>query len=473
MRGQDRTVHATRAPAPAAVWPGALLAVLGVAALQLLVAYRTSPVIALATVVGLAVALAIAARPVLGVCAAFLAVPLEFLSLRVGGSFGLSASEALCILTAAAIAPRLVLDRTDGLVRGRLLSVYSPYALLLALTALGIVVAEDTFVVIKILVMWSAFGAISLYLASRVSQREIIWVLACVAFAGGISGIVALSGLSNQEVIAGGTIVSNRAQAGFQHPAVLAFFLLLSFPPALVLGLRGPRGLRLPMLALATFAALGLVFSLTRGAIIGAFVALLVLMAWKTFRRAALVLILAAGLYCGFNANALQQSREVSVVGTRLSTIFNQQENRSNPRILIWKTAPRILADHPFLGIGQGNFASVSPHYGLYDVGSLPYNHAHDIFLNIAVELGVFGLGALVWFLVSVGRLAAATLRARARPTFPLGVGLTAALGGILASSLFDYPPRTNVIMAAIMVEVGALIALEREGRRQKAEGRG
>ena len=117
------------------------------------------------------------------------------------------------------------------------------------------------------------------------------------------------------------------------------------------------------------------------------------------------MLILAAGLFCGFNARALEQTREVSVVGTRLSTIFNGQENRSNPRILIWKTAPKILADHPFLGIGQGNFASVSPHYGLYDVGSLPYNHAHDLFLNIAVETGVFGLAALVWLLVAVGRL--------------------------------------------------------------------
>jgi hypothetical protein len=29
------------------------------------------------------------------------------------------------------------------------------------------------------------------------------------------------------------------------------------------------------------------------------------------------------------------------------------------------------------------------------------------------------------------------------------------------------------VIMAAIMVEIAALVALEREGRRQKAEGRG
>ena len=89
----------------------------------------------------------------------------------------------------------------------------------------------------------------------------------------------------------------------------------------------------------------------------------------------------------------------------------------------------------------------------------------------------MFGLAALVWFLVSVSRLAAATLRARARPTFPLGVGLAAALGGILASSIFDYPPRTNVIMAAIMVEIGALVALERassdeDGRRQTADGR-
>jgi putative inorganic carbon (hco3(-)) transporter len=469
-RHRDEAEMNRFAAAPATMaWPAALLGALGVAALQLLLAYRASPAVALVAVVAVAGTVAIAFRPILGVYAAFLAVPLEFFSVRVGGSFGLSASEGLFVLTAAMIAPRLLLDQGGG-AGARVASVYIPYAGLLMLTALGVLVAVDSFVVIKILVMWSAFGVISLHLASRAREREVVLALACLAFAGGVSGAVALSGMADQEVIAGGTIVSNRAQAGFQHPAVLAFFLLMAFPPALALGLRGPRALRPAMLAFGVLAALGLVLSLTRGAIIGAFVALVVLMIWRPFRRAAIVLLAAGAIFVTFNAGALERTREVSVVGTRLSTIFDEQANRSNPRIKIWQTTPQIVAEHPFLGIGQGNFASVSPGYGLYDVGSLPYNHAHDLFLNVAVELGVFGLGMLVWFLVAVGRAIGAIIRARARPTFPIGVGLAAALSGLLASSILDYPPRTNVIMAAIMVQVGALVALERTAG-ERADG--
>ena len=40
------------------------------------------------------------------------------------------------------------------------------------------------------------------------------------------------------------------------------------------------------------------------------------------------------------------------------------------------------------LGVGEGNFPAISPSYGLRAVDSTPYDHAHDIFLTVAAELG-------------------------------------------------------------------------------------
>jgi O-antigen ligase len=63
----------------------------------------------------------------------------------------------------------------------------------------------------------------------------------------------------------------------------------------------------------------------------------------------------------------------------------------SNGRAQLWGTAQTAFTDHSLVGIGTGGFAALAP----LDV------YPHNLFLEVAAELGVLGLVALVAFLLS------------------------------------------------------------------------
>jgi O-antigen ligase len=294
----------------------------------------------------------------------------------------------------------------------------------------------------------------------------------CLVASGAAVALVAIMGAESQSVVGGGARVTNRAQAGFEHPNVLAFYLVLTLPLALALGVTGPVRPRPVFLATAALITSGLVLTSTRGALVGVALALLVLLAGTPYRRMAIGFVTVIAVVAVLNPSTVLERPEVSVVGTRLSTIATGKETSTNPRIEIWEKAPEIIANYPLLGVGEGNFAPVSLRYGLYDVDAdgLPYDHAHNIFLTVTAELGLVGLGLLLFVVFSVFRTLMFTLRDREAPEFLPALALTAALVGIVANGMTDYPPRTNVIMAVILLEIGLLIALERSISARKAE---
>jgi len=64
-------------------------------------------------------------------------------------------------------------------------------------------------------------------------------------------------------------------------------------------------------------------------------------------------------------------------------------------RMAHWQAAVGMFSDHPWLGVGIGNYAVAYPRYA---VGRWldPLGHAHNYYLNIAAESGLVGLGAFV-----------------------------------------------------------------------------
>jgi O-antigen ligase len=122
-------------------------------------------------------------------------------------------------------------------------------------------------------------------------------------------------------------------------------------------------------------------------------------------------------------------------------------------------------------GVGAGNFSFASVPYGLIDEGSLPYEHAHNVPLTIATELGIPGLLAFFWLAWAVTRLALRAVRRRGDPELgPLGLSVAAAIAAVTVTSLGDYPPRTNAIAATFIVLVGVLVALDRLAARDYAD---
>lgn len=90
-------------------------------------------------------------------------------------------------------------------------------------------------------------------------------------------------------------------------------------------------------------------------------------------------------------------------------------------RMAHWQAAWAMWTDHPWLGVGIGNY---EPVYARYAVPQwpLPLGHAHNYYLNIAAEAGVFGL--LAFLLLWGGALAEAWRASRRAVAWNWGVAL-------------------------------------------------
>ncbi|HTR72704.1 MAG TPA: O-antigen ligase family protein [Solirubrobacteraceae bacterium] len=444
-------------------WAIGGLAAATFAAIDVELAYKVSPVVALGLPIAIVATVYFFYRPMVGVYVALLCVPAEALNLSFG-SFGLTPTKALLLLVGGVVFLRFLLSGTIG----RPHPAYIAFLLGQAVTILGLLVAKDTFTVIKIWVTWSAFLAVSMLVASA-EARQIKVIFYCLCVGGAILALESLSHGTSQTLVNGGRAATDRAQGSFTHPAQLAFWLLLSISPTLILAMIARPGLRAPVLGAAALSIAALLLTLTRGAVVGFAGSLLVLLSWARFRRFALALLAIAAIYTAVNFETIAHSREISVVTTRISTV-SEGASAGGERLLIWKTTPSIIAGHPLLGVGAGNFPKISLEYGLSEDG-LPFQHAHDLLLTVAAERGLIAAGLLIWFLVAIAKTGIDAIRDRRGELYPYALGLCAALFGLFLDSFVDYPPGQDAVMGTLMIEVGALIALERHMRASREAG--
>lgn len=449
-------MRVARAPEPVFWLLGALaIAVLGV--LETTLAYQLSPLAALAAPIGLAVAVVVLHRPQVGICAGFLSVPLEVLHAS-GGSFQLTPLKVMLVLSAAGILLR-VLRGLDRLTVDPLLVAYGAGLLWMAT---GFANAPDTTTVMKMLTMWTAIGIVALYVSNGTPRhvRQVLWSIVIGAAA---TAMIAIATGSTQEAVYNGAEVTNRATGSFTHPNQLAFFLVLSLPAGLVLGVREQRpALRLLAGGAVVAMFVALMLTLTRGAIIGAAFSLAAMLVWAPFRRLAATALVALAAFAAFNADAISHSKEVSLVGARLATVLHSdQANVNNERLRIWGTVPRIVSDHPVFGLGLGNFQQYSIQYGLVE-GGLPFEHAHNVALTVLSEQGIPGLLLFLLAVFLAARKALIALGRKTRPMFPYALAVIAGLTGLFVNGLTDYPPGSNPNMTLIVVELGILIAVTR-----------
>ena len=129
-----------------------------------------------------------------------------------------------------------------------------------------------------------------------------------------------------------------------------------------------------------------------------------------------------------------------------LQTFDTTRDNMVNTqsltgRVLIWERAANGIADHPLTGYGLGAFAEIAQQaYPL--PGFIPgeINHAHNLFLQTALDLGLPGL---ITFATIVGLAGVALVRCYrlAPPQSPQATWAIAMLGtfaGFLTYNLFD-----------------------------------
>jgi O-antigen ligase len=193
-----------------------------------------------------------------------------------------------------------------------------------------------------------------------------------------------------------------------------------------------------------------LVLTLTRGAWVGACVAVAVLLALRDFRFITVLPILAAVVI----AIAPSQITE------RASSMFDLKDPTIRDRIAMLRIGGRMIADHPLTGVGPNMIQRRYAEYRHSDQS--PINpHLHNVPVQIAAERGLPALGVWVWFIVLLMVDLTGRLR-RARESF-LPAAALAATVGMLAAGLFEYNFGDSEFLMLFLVLITLPYAAERE----------
>lgn len=125
----------------------------------------------------------------------------------------------------------------------------------------------------------------------------------------------------------------------------------------------------------------------------------------------------------------------------RLMSIFNPTDTSSTLRIALWESTVAMIVDKPLLGIGWGAYWLVYPQYDFFiQDATTTIFHAHNMYLNIAAEIGIPGL--LVFLTIMVGHIRTALSvvhEVTDRWVVGLLLGLVAALFGIAVNGFTDF----------------------------------
>jgi len=187
---------------------------------------------------------------------------------------------------------------------------------------------------------------------------------------------------------------NGRAAGFFSHPLTYAEVLLLAWPLLLAGLLRGGKAL-LWLFGLALVSA-GLLVSGSRT--VWATVPLLLLV-WAVVRRdkrvgvALLLALVGFGAALAGSPALRQRAASVAALG---------KDPSSQIRWSIWKGSVDEMRAHPVAGVGAGGLrvpTDVAPW------GPRVWTETHNIFLQMAVERGLPGLAAFLFFLFALGRL--------------------------------------------------------------------
>lgn len=146
-------------------------------------------------------------------------------------------------------------------------------------------------------------------------------------------------------------------------------------------------------------------------------------------------------------------------VWERLISSFTLSDVSSTERLVLWQTAWETWISHPFLGVGLGQYAEwLYPGQG----GAIPY-YAHNLFLDIGVELGVLGL--IAFLVLLIGAWVSVWSLVKRHQALALGV----AAGLILYSvhSLFETALFSVHILTLLTLLLGLAFALGTQLREQ------
>jgi O-antigen ligase len=380
-----------------------------------------------------------------------------------------------------------------------------PLAVYLYVIASSLTVASSLAISLKELVKWVEVLLVVLFIAWWGERKHVLWLLGVMFVATAAEAVVGLYqtiayvGPDNFTVLLGGRLVM-RAYGTFEQPNPFAAYLNYALPIGVSLlisfflekrnsekkgnlgKIEGNKGngeqfpsfppispnllylivfITLPIIVAASF------FSLSRGAWLGLVVGCAILLALRSQRALlwfALAILIGVSLPVLGSLNVLPTAiadRIVDVPKFLGLDLFDPRKVEVTPenfgivdRMAHWFAAWGMFSDHPWLGVGIGNYAVA---YYDYNLKEWPFSlgHAHNFYLNMLAETGVIGatcyllfVGATLLYAWQVARRSVDVWRA-------IAFGILGSLVAIAVHNFFD-----NLYVHGLNIQLGLLLGL-------------
>jgi O-antigen ligase len=432
-------------------------------------------------VLGALVGLAVLLEPRLGLLLLVFAIPFGSIGQVRLGVMNLGVSEAILALTLGAWLMRLAVWRKPVAQHVQWPPLSLPLAILLGAMLLSVLGTFSLQYSIKEIVKWLEVFAVYLLVATGMDgawRRALVLVFLFAGSLAALHGIYQfLFRVGPEEFVLFGRFM--RAFGTFDQPNPYGGYLGLTLPLAgglIVAAVLDPTHWRRNWrwLTLVVAAASGvlmlvaLIMSWSRGAWLGFAAAALVMgvaLVVRSGRGAVLMVVLLAVIAYAILAGGLASVppslvqrfsdfipylgvldvRGVEVTDANFSVL---------ERMAHWQSAVAMWTDRPWLGVGIGNYEPIYSRYAL-PLWPLPLGHAHNYYLNIAAEAGLFGL--LAYLLLWVAALLQAWRAARRRVGWEWGVAL-GVLGVIVHLSVHNV--FDNLYVHAMYLQIAMLLGL-------------
>jgi len=323
----------------------------------------------------------------------------------------------------------------DALLHRRVLRFDRSHAvlgLLLALAMVSSLTARSTPDALATTVRYASFAGlyfVATQSADRHLANRIVWVLSAASTLASI--------LAVQRFLRGEALLAAPVNGDSND---LAFILATTLPLTFWL-LRGRRTVaRIVVLAMLAIISLGVLLSLSRGALLALAVA--GVFHAVTERRHIPILLfggtvtLAVALFVAGNSpDRVQQSLDVK---------GNIAQENVETRLDAWHAAVELATDHPLLGVGPNNFGFYYFEKTGRPPGTFGLRVVHDAYLDIAAELGVTGLLLFLAYLAMAFVRSTVAVRRNLGPPGLASAVRTAMLVAVVAALTLSeqyYPP--------------------------------
>jgi len=261
----------------------------------------------------------------------------------------------------------------------------------------------------------------------------------------------------------------SRATASFKDSNLLGIYLSAFTPLLLGLALYGESGRKKAFFYLtAAIALAGILLTYSRPSFLAIYI-VLIFFAVARRHKALIIFLIIITLLFPFLVPQSVKNWARSVEYNPLRMMCNDD------RIAVYRNSLRMIKAHPLIGLGPNTYMKNYKYYKEYpeyrNIVTLEYMRAHNMYLEMAAELGLTGLGIFLWMLLRLFTAAGAAYKRLDEHYLKIiALSLSACLIAFLINGLTESSFHYSRVVPVFWYICGLILGLSPLSRKSSAK---